>query len=104
MVPAILLCILLEPLGIDDLDISRKSHIEPADDYQYAEELWNDTKEKISNGDYEHFIRSSENPVCHIRPKGNDSKDLMTTPQGTREKKKCYWLNRKYVLSEIINL
>lgn len=34
----------------------------------------------------------------------NDSKDLMTTPQGTREKKKCYWLNRKYVLSEIINL
>ena len=32
------------------------------------------------------------------------SKDLMTTPQGTREKKKCYWLNRKYVLSKILNL
>ena len=75
----------------------------PVDDYQYAEELWNDTKEKISNGDYEHFIRSSQNPVCHIRPKGADSKDLMLTPQGTREKKKCYWLNRKYVLSEILN-
>lgn len=76
----------------------------PVDDYQYAEMLWNDTKNKVSMGDYEHFTKSSENPVCHIRPKGTDSTDLMLTPQGTREKKKCYWLNRKYVLAKILNL
>ena len=30
MVPAILLCILLEPLGVDDLNLSSESHIEAA--------------------------------------------------------------------------
>ena len=74
----------------------------PIKDYAYAESLWKDTKEKIMKGVYNQFLKSSENPVCHIRPKGNDSRDLMITPQGTKEKKKCYWLNRRYVLDEIL--
>lgn len=74
----------------------------PVKDYPHAEILWQDTKEKVVSGDYEHFIRSTQNPVCHIRPKADDSRDLMRTPQGTLEKKKCYWLNRRYVLSEIL--
>jgi DNA mismatch repair protein MutH len=75
----------------------------PVKDYPYAESLWIDTREKVSRGDYGHFIRSSENPICHIRPKGEDSSDLMQTPQGTFEKKMCYWLNRQYILSEILH-
>ena len=74
----------------------------PVKDYPFAEALWKDTKQKVEDGDYMHFVKSSENPVCHIRPKGEDSTDLMPTPQGTLEKKKCYWLNRRYVLSEIL--
>lgn len=74
----------------------------PVKDYPYAEALWRDTRDKVIAGDYDHFVKSSENPVCHIRPKAEDSYDLMKTPQGHFEKKKCYWLNRRYVLSEIL--
>ena len=35
--------------------------------------------------------------MCHIRPKGKNSKDLMETALGTKEKKKCYWLNSSYI-------
>ena len=74
----------------------------PVKDYPVVQRFWEDTKVKVALGDYNHFIKSSENPICHIRPKGADSTDLMKTPQGTWEKKKCYWLNRQYVLSEIL--
>ena len=74
----------------------------PVKDYPVVQRFWEDTKMKISLGDYNHFLKSSENPICHVRPKGADSTDLMLTPQGTWEKKKCYWLNRTYILSEIL--
>ena len=75
----------------------------PVKDYPVVQRFWEDTKVKVALGDYVHFIKSSENPICHIRPKGADSTDLMKTPQGTWEKKKCYWFNRQYVLSSILN-
>lgn len=74
----------------------------PAADLDGAmQDLWRDTVAKIRAGDYGHFIKMSENPVGHIRPKARDADDLMDTPQGTCEKKKCFFLNRKYVGSQI---
>ena len=63
--------------------------------------LWEDTKQKVINGDYTHFLSSKENHVGHIRPKGRDSRDLMETPQGTLEKKKCFWINASYIAEQI---
>ena len=63
--------------------------------------LWEDTKYKIQHGDYNHFWGSKDNPVGHIRPKGKNSKDLMETPQGTYEKKKCFWINATYIAEQI---
>ena len=63
--------------------------------------LWEDTKQKVIDGDYSHFITSKENYVGHIRPKGRDSNDLMETPQGTLEKKKCFWINASYIAEQI---
>lgn len=63
--------------------------------------LWEDTKAKIQKGDYAHFLGSRDNPVGHIRPKGRNSKDLMETPQGTFEKKKCFWINASYIAEQI---
>jgi len=72
-------------------------------DLEKMKNLWLDTKEKISNNDYENFIKSSEHDVGHIRPHGRDSKDLCETPQGSFEKKKSFWFNRSYILDVVKN-
>jgi DNA mismatch repair protein MutH len=73
----------------------------PVEDLEIAKEFWEDTKKKIKKGDYNHFIKISDDKICHVRPKGADSKDLMETPQGKMEKKKCYWLNSSYIKTQI---
>jgi DNA mismatch repair protein MutH len=73
----------------------------PEKDLETVKNVWLDTQEKIISGDYEHFTKSSDRMISHVRPKGRDSEDLMITPQGTKEKKKCFWLNRDYVMSII---
>jgi len=75
----------------------------PESDYEIFKQVWEDTKLKIQRGDYDHFIKLSENSVSHIRPKGKDSKDLMYTPQGTLEKKKCFWINQEYIQKNILD-
>lgn len=69
----------------------------PAADQKRAEAFWLDTKQKIANDDYSHFIKISGNGICHVRPKGANSRDKMETPTGKMEKKKCYWLNSSYI-------
>lgn len=69
----------------------------PAKDLLVAKEFWLDTKLKIKKGDYNNFIKISDNMICHVRPKAQKSTDTMPTPQGIPEKKKCYWLNRSYI-------
>ena len=75
----------------------------PVKDYHFFEEVWTDTKNKVAAGDYEHFMKISDNPASHIRPKGKNNYDLMYTPQGTMEKKKCFWINQSYIQEKILN-
>lgn len=75
----------------------------PPEDYHYFEEVWTDTKEKVQIGAYNSFMKISENPVSHIRPKGKNAADLMLTPQGTYEKKKCFWINQSYIQEKILD-
>lgn len=75
----------------------------PADDLEEAKHFWEDTRDKVYNNDYEHFLKSSEHPICHVRPKAiTAATDLMLTPQGEYKTKKCYWLNRTYII-KILN-
>lgn len=69
----------------------------PAQDLEITKKFWNDTKRKIEEGDFEHFIKISDNKICHVRPKGRDSSDLMPTASGRMEGKRCYWLNALYI-------
>jgi DNA mismatch repair protein MutH len=73
----------------------------PVKDLEVAHEYWLDTKKKITKNDFSHFIKISDDRICHVRPKGTDSRDLMETATGTMEKKMCYWLNSSYI-KEII--
>ncbi len=63
--------------------------------------VWLDTTDKIKQGVYNDFIKISDGEIAHIRPKGQNSKDLTPTPQGTEERKKCFWLNAKYIKEQI---
>lgn len=67
----------------------------------YVYKAWLDTVQKVKNGDYNHFIKASENLVCHVRPHARNSSDLTLTPQGTMEKKMCFWLNTEYIKEQI---
>ena len=76
----------------------------PLSDLNFAEFLWNDTKKKIENGDYSHFLTKTSkenveigNNVCHARPHGTKGQTV-PTPQGTNELPKCFWLNNDYIL------
>ena len=73
----------------------------PNNDLEIAKSFWDDTRNKIINNDFENFIKISDDKMCHIRPKGKNSFDLMETIFDTKEKKKCYWLNSSYI-KEII--
>ncbi|MBS1917921.1 MAG: DNA mismatch repair protein [Bacteroidetes bacterium] len=73
----------------------------PQNDMDLLQTVWIDTKRKIKKGDFEHFIKSSDNRIGHVRPKARDSEDLMEAPDGTMQKKKCFWLNSAYIKSVI---
>ena len=73
----------------------------PRKDIDRVETYWRDTRDKVRAGDYEHFLKASEHPICHVRPKAKNSADMATTPQGGKAKKFCYWLNRDYVLKVV---
>jgi DNA mismatch repair protein MutH len=63
--------------------------------------VWQDTVNKINKGIYSDFIKISDGEIAHIRPKAKDGDDLMITPQGIYEKKKCFWLNASYIKEQI---
>jgi len=68
-----------------------------AHDLRLMESLWNDTKRKVANDDYSHFISISDDRVGHVRP--HDKKGLRNspTPQGDLEKKMSFWINKSYI-------
>ena len=74
----------------------------PFKDLEYGKSLWKDTRAKVAGGNYERFVKSSENPVCHIRPKAQNAADTTEGAQGFQVKKMCYWLNREYVLKQVL--
>lgn len=74
----------------------------PEKDKDILEEVWMDTKNKIQNGNFENFIKASDEMIGHVRPKGRNAKDLMKAPNGTMQKKKSFWLNNKYIRNFIL--
>lgn len=62
--------------------------------------LWEDTVSKIKKNEFDNFIKSKDNPVGHIRPKANNSKDKVMF-QGRKVPKKAFWLNASYIAEQI---
>ena len=74
----------------------------PEKDLDIVKDVWYDTKEKILNGDYEHFIGLGEKRIAHIRPHDRKAYYNTPTPQGYLQKKKSFWLNASYIYENIV--
>lgn len=69
----------------------------PHTDLTVTKELWDDTKQKVIDGDYDNFITTKSHPICHVRPHGTKGQTV-DTPQGKKVQPKCFWLNNDYIL------
>lgn len=74
----------------------------PYYDLDKARKFWQHTRDKVRLGIFNQFMTAQSGSICHIRPKARNSCDLVPTKFGL-QKKKAYWLNRKYVWSIVAN-
>lgn len=73
----------------------------PYEDREEARRVWEDTRQRIRDGQAQYLPKSSENRVAHVRPKAADGKDTIPTPQGLMLSKKCFWLNKQYIAQQV---
>lgn len=74
-------------------------------------ETWEETVRVIKEGlvievkgnkKFDNMPASKFNRVCHTRPHAQNSSDTYTLPDGREHVKKCFWLDRSYILSILI--
>lgn len=68
----------------------------PDDDMEVIRGVWEDTRQKILEGRFDEFVKSSDRRIAHVRPHGRDSNDL-DTYDGKRFVKKGFWFNDSYM-------
>lgn len=70
-------------------------------------ETWEETVKVIKEGliievkgskKYDNMPSSTFNRVCHTRPHAQNSNDTYPLPDGREHVKKCFWLDREYIL------
>ena len=75
-----------------------------------VQKVWRKTKRVLLNGlqitkkngkNYNNLPNASENPVCHVRPHAQNSKDIYELPDGRQYPKQCFWLNNSYILEQL---
>lgn len=60
------------------------------------------TLERVGNVTCNNFPKQSENRVAHVRPHARNANDTFPLPDGRSMTKQCFWLNRKYVESVVL--
>ncbi len=82
----------------------------PNKDLEEVHRVWQKTVDIIKSGikiterngkKYNNLPGSSESPVCHVRPHGQNAKDTYPLPDGTEYTKQCFWLNNSYIYDQI---
>lgn len=75
-----------------------------------VKEVWNKTVNVLKEGLIvkeingrltNNFPKSSQNPVCHVRPHAQNKNDVFELPDGRKYPKQCFWLNKSYILSHL---
>lgn len=70
----------------------------PFADRLEAQKVWEETRRRLEQG-VDTFPSSTENPVAHVRPKAQNSRDCEMTPHGNLRVKQAFWLNSSYLAS-----
>lgn len=73
----------------------------PDSDLLEARACYEEMQRRVRTGHAERSVTSRENRCCHVRPHARNKKDTLPTPYGSQETKKCFWLNARYIASEI---
>ncbi len=73
----------------------------PMQDINEAQWVWEETVRRIKNEQADDLPKTSDSKVAHVRPHGRDGSDVIDTGYGTKEVKKCFWLNAKYIQEQI---
>lgn len=82
----------------------------PYRDLEEVQKVWRKTQQVLLKGlqitkrngkNYNNLPNASENPVCHVRPHAQNSKDTYELPDGRQYPKQCFWLNNSYILRQI---
>ena len=75
-----------------------------------VKDVWEETKRVLIDGlevrkekgkNVNNLPKASNNEVCHVRPHGRDANDTYELPDGRQYTKQCFWLNNKYILSQL---
>jgi len=74
----------------------------PMNDLSEAERVFDKTIQSIKDGKYNELPKMKDSQVAHVRPHGKNGNDKITTPQGTREIKRSFWINAKYIQKFLI--
>lgn len=75
----------------------------PYDDRLSAQKAWEKTREAVRASMPQDFPKASSSPVVHVRPHGRDARDALPLPSGAMHTKQCFWLNAKYIASQVAN-
>ena len=74
----------------------------PKDDIvAFVRPVWEQTFSAIQEGTLPNLPPSSFNRVCHVRPHARNREDTLPTPNNGPQVKKCFWLDRRYILVQI---
>lgn len=67
----------------------------------HVRKVWERTKSQIMTGHADDLPKIKDDTVCHVRPHGQNKKDVAMTPYGVPVTKKCFWLNASYIADQI---
>lgn len=74
----------------------------PEDDREkFAFECWKVAKQNISKGLLLTLPGITFNGICHVRPHGRDSNDVLYGPNGSSAVRKSFWLNAEYLKRQL---
>ena len=66
-----------------------------------ARRCYDEMRKRVQEGHAERSVTSRENRCCHVRPHGRNKADVLPTPYGSFETKKCFWINAAFIGEEI---
>ena len=73
-----------------------QEHIE-----RYVRPVWQQTFDCINDGTIDLLPKTSFNQVSHVRPHGRNKSDTFPTPHNGDQTKKSFWLDKRYIQSQI---